>query len=494
MAMLLTDDLLLDYKRCQRRAFLNMYGQIAERTIEREFLLKLQRENRKQIAEILVGQTYCEPNFGPGDWQAGAKQTLELMQQGVDLIYNGVLLIVATPDFPLQLLALSQLSRHNPITFLARPTLLIKQPGRSNLGDWYYVPVNVKLGKRPKPEYKVVAAFHAYVLAQIQGILPPTSRLIVRQQKEYDVDLNNWLPRMEVILAQCYQMLHAQSEPEVFISRQRCSLCQWHNACHAIAQSQQHLSLVPGVTPSRYQQLQESGITSLAALAEMNSPQIDEVLGREITLQLRQQAQSMLSNQPILRPGFDRLGTIPIADIELYFDIEAEPDRDLDYLLGVLLVDRQAGTEQFYPFLAETPEDEALIWQQFLALVSRHPEAPIFHFAPYEVETVRRLAQQYKTPLATLKPILSRLVDLHHWVTNSVTLPIESYSLKSLATWLGFQWRERGVNGEIAVCWYDRWLRQGDRAFLEAIVRYNEDDCRATYRLKDWLTDFLLEA
>lgn len=477
--MLLTDNLLLDYKRCNRRAFLNIYGQITHKTPEREFLLKLQRENQKQIEEILAGQDYWEPRFTLGDWQEGARQTRALMEQGAEIVYNGVLLLASGPSLP---------------ALLGRPTFLIAQPGSSRWGNWYYVPANVKLGKRPKPEYKVVAAFHAYVLAQIQERLPATSKLIVRQQKEYDVDLNNWLPRMEEVLNQCYRMLRSQTEPEIFISRQRCSLCQWHGSCHASAQSQQHLSLVPGVTPSRYQQLQEFGITSLTALAAMRSPQIDEVLGDEIAFQLQQQAQSMLSGQPILKPAFQALGTMPTAAIELYFDIEAEPERDVDYLLGVLAVDRQARAEQFHPLLAETPEDEGLIWEQFLALAERYPDAPIFHFAEYEAETLERLALRYHTPAAQLKPILCRLVDLHRWVTNSVTLPVESYSLKSLAGWLGFQWRDRGVNGEIAVCWYDRWLQGGDRAFLDAIVRYNEDDCRATYRLKDWLTSFLLAA
>jgi predicted RecB family nuclease len=479
--MLLTDDLLLDYKRCQRRAFLNVYGQSAQKMPEREFLLKLQRENQKQIAEILAGQPYEQPQFAARDWQAGAKQTWQLMQQGVDLIYKGVLLLPGvSPSMP---------------TLLGRPTFLKKQLGASNLGAWHYFPINVKLGKRPKPEYKVIAAFHAYILARIQGLPPATSRLIVRQQREYDVDLNNWLPRLGEALSQCYTMLMAGIEPEVFISRQRCSLCQWHSSCHAIAQSQHHLSLVPGVTPSRYQSLQECGITSLTQLASAIAFQIDdEVLAPDITRQLQQQARSLLNNRPLLKPQFQQLGTLPTAPVELYFDIEAEPERDLDYLLGVLVVDRRAGTEQFYPFLAETPEEEGLIWAQFLALSWRYPDAPIFHFSEYEVETVKRLAKRYQTPLTRLNPIVSRLVDLHEWTMKSVTLPVESYSLKSLAGWLGFQWCEQGVSGEVAVCWYDRWLVGGDRTLLEAIVRYNEDDCRATYRLKEWLAQFLIEA
>ncbi|MDY6782998.1 MAG: TM0106 family RecB-like putative nuclease [Cyanobacteriota bacterium] len=479
--MLLSDDLLLDYKRCQRRAFLNVYGQRTERTVQREFLLKLQRENRKQIAEILTGQSYCQPHFGSRDWETGANQTWQLMKQGVELIYKGVLLLPSvSPSIP---------------TYLGRPTLLKKQSGSSDLGSWHYLPINVKLGKRPKPEYKTIAAFHAYILARIQGLLPTTSRIVVRSRREYDVDLNNWLPRLAEILSQCYATLSNPVEPELFISRQRCSLCQWHSSCYAIASSQRHLSLVPGITPSRYQSLRECGVTSLTQLATVSASQIEsERIDADLTQQLQQQARSLLADKPLPKPQFYSLGTLPTASVELYFDIEAEPERNLDYLLGVLLVDRQAKTEQFYPFLAETPEEEGLIWEQFLTLTERYSDAPIFHFSDYEIETVKRLGSQYQTPSNRLNSVLSRLVDLHEWTMESATMPVESYSLKSLAGWLGFQWRDRGASGEATVCWYDRWLVSGDRTLLEAIVRYNEDDCRATYRLKQWLEQFLLNA
>jgi uncharacterized protein len=70
-------------------------------------------------------------------------------------------------------------------------------------------------------------------------------------------------------------------------------------------------------------------------------------------------------------------------------------------------------------------------------------------------------------------------------------LPVESYSLKHLARWLGFEWRDPGITGSQCVCLYDQWLKTGDRSLLDVILRYNEDDCYATYRLKSWLVDFL---
>ncbi|WP_293233135.1 TM0106 family RecB-like putative nuclease, partial [Microcoleus sp. PH2017_05_CCC_O_A] len=198
---------------------------------------------------------------------------------------------------------------------------------------------------------------------------------------------------------------------------------------------------------------------------------------------------------PILRKKpipYSQSVFLPIAPIELYFDIEAEPELNLDYLHGVLVVDRYNNTEKFHGFLAESPAEEGAIWEQFLELMWAYPIAPIFHFCDYEVKTFKRLAKLYNTPAYLWKPVLKRFVDIHKQVTQQAIMPVESYALKPIARWLGFDWRDAKANGAQCVCWYDDWLKTGDRDLLEAIVRYNEDDCRATYIVKDWLTNFLL--
>jgi uncharacterized protein len=37
---------------------------------------------------------------------------------------------------------------------------------------------------------------------------------------------------------------------------------------------------------------------------------------------------------------------------------------------------------------------------------------------------------------------------------------------------------------------YDKWLETGARTLLAIIQDYNEDDCRATRTVKDWLVSF----
>jgi len=480
----LTDDLLFNFQRCRRRTFLDVYGDRSLQDPPSNYLLKLKQDSQIHQQEILLEQPALQPDYSPNDWETGAAATLELMWQGVDRIAQGVLRVAI----------------ENGITLVSSPNLLVKQPGQSIFGDWIYAPVDIRLGKRPKLDYQVIAAFHACLLAAIQGVWSETSWLILRRRGAYAVNLVELLPRMEETLQGCIETLLHPEEPEIFISSNRCDLCHWYSHCYGIAQNQIHLSLLPGVTPSRYIYLKEHQITTLEALAAMQPKKLESLpgFGTQVAHRLIRQAQAVLNNQalpdclplePVTYPLLSE-AELPTAPIELYFDIEAAPEQNIVYLHGVLVVDRLNQTETFHALLAENQTDESLAWQKFLDLVWQHPDAPIFHFCPYEVQTAKRLAQTYGTPTHLIAPLIHRFVDLHERVTRVAILPVESYALKPIARWLGFDWRDPEANGAQSVCWYDQWVSTGDRSYLDLILRYNEDDCRATYIVKDWLVQF----
>jgi len=506
--MWVSDRLLLDYQRCDRRAFLDLWGDRTAKDPPSDYLRKLHQDTQLHRQQVLATHTYITPTYPDQAWQAGAEATAALMAQGVDTIHQPVLLYVEAD-----------------ISFLSQPDLLVKYASPSRWGEWAYRPVSIRLGKRPKLDYQMVAAFQAYLLAQVQATPPDTALVILREKGTYAVDLEVRLPQLQEILQSCVTMLRSRQQPEVFISRNRCELCHWFSHCYALAQQQQHLSLLPGVTPNRYSHLQAVGIASLEALAQISPFQLAKCTGFDpaIAVKLVRQAQATLYQQPILitdelqahRPlnrsevyattdwpascfpsssvadTLPRALTLPAAPVEFYFDVEAEPDLNVTYLHGVLIVDRTQRTESFHSLLAEQVGAEVQVWQRFLALVERYPNAPIFHFCPYEVQVVQQLAQAYATPPALIQQLLPRFVDIHAWVTRTVTLPIENYALKSIARWLGFNWRDADANGAQSVCWYNQWLQTGDRRYLEAIQRYNEDDCRATYHVKQWLAEFI---
>jgi predicted RecB family nuclease len=479
-----TDTILFNYQRCRRRAYLDAFGDRQHCDSPNDYLLKLRQDSLAHQTSILGEEPAHRPTYPKQDWQAGAVATMDLMQQGVDRIAQGVLYV----------------QLENGIRLVSCPDLLIKQPGQSLLGDWTYAPMDIRLGKRPKVDYQIAATFHAYVLTWVQDVWPETSWLMLRQRGAYAVNLVEMLPRMQEILQDCVATLLHEQEPELFIAHNRCDLCHWLSHCYELAQADRHLSLLPGVTPSRYAFLKELGVLTLEDLVACNAKALAPLpgFGIQVAHRLIRQAQSTLQQcaLPDDAPSIERTypllspQELPTASIELYFDIESAPEQNLVYLHGVLVVDRQSNTETFHALLAENQSEERLIWEQLLNLFWRYPNAPIFHFCPYEVQTVRRLAEQYRAPSYLIEPLMSRFVDIHERVTRVAILPVESYALKPIARWVGFDWRDPEANGAQSICWYAQWTSTGDRRHLDAILRYNEDDCRATYWVKNWLVEF----
>ncbi|MEO1622996.1 MAG: TM0106 family RecB-like putative nuclease [Cyanobacteria bacterium J06632_3] len=478
--MWFTDHMLFHYRRCRRRAYLDSYGDPALKDPPSDYFVKLRQDSADHRQGILNQfAPLSRPLYERNNWEAAADATYRLMVEGANAIHKGVL-VAQGPDNTL---------------YRAEPDLLVKQPGESWFGDWYYVPYNVKLGKKPKPEYQLSAVFSAYLLAEVQGVWPETAWLFLKE-KQYAINLERYVPKLQEALNDCHVLMTAPEPPEVFISRNRCSLCPWLGHCYAQAQKMQHLSLLPGVTLTRYPLLVELGLTTVEALANVLPHDLTEALGTEyhISQKLIYQAQATANHRAVARlnQGLFNLSPsdVPSSDIELYFDIEAAPDKDLIYLHGVLVVDNVRQTETFHALLAETPTGEEEAWFEFLDLVDRYPDAPIYHFCPYEAQTVARLGQLYGTNGIDMNALLNRFVDIHKRIVDAATLPIESYALKHIARWIGFEWRDSSANGAQSICWYDDWLETGDRTHLNTILRYNEDDCKATFRVKDWLVTF----
>ncbi len=493
--MILTDDLLIKYKRCSRHTFLNFYGDESQQSPEKDFCLQLKKEKITQSQEVL--HLYNLPHNQPSKLSQKdnslanlASITEKLMSEGVECIYQGVIQYEFKDDRTQQ-----------EFTISGSPTLLIKDTQQSSRwGNWSYFAVNTHLGRSNKKEYKLISGLHAYILSDIQKVTPQRSEIVLRNSSRiYRTVLSLWMSRAEELVTRCASMLSNKDEPEIFISRQRCSLCPWYDSCYTIAKVNQHLSLIAGITPSRLEVLLDEGIYNFPLLAQTPLSILELLFKPEIARAIYKQTQSLHLDKPIAKRN--NLRQIPTAKIELYFDIEAQADRHLHYLLGVLVVNRDTQETEYHSFLAKTAEEEETIWQKFVEFVNQYENAPIFHYAEYEAETIKLLANLYHTSPHQLESLLNRCFDLHQYLITSWYFPIQNYSLKSVANWLDFYWRDpiTGVvpddkitlAGDQCVFWYEQWINTNQTVWLDYILIYNYDDCFATYKLKECLDNLL---
>jgi hypothetical protein len=80
-----------------------------------------------------------------------------------------------------------------------------------------------------------------------------------------------------------------------------------------------------------------------------------------------------------------------------------------------------------------------------------------------------------------------RLVDLYRVVTEALVASTPSYSIKEIEAF----YRPRRVgnvqNAGASIVAYEEWRESGDASLLQAIERYNQDDCESTAQLHEWL-------
>jgi predicted RecB family nuclease len=184
---------------------------------------------------------------------------------------------------------------------------------------------------------------------------------------------------------------------------------------------------------------------------------------------------------------------LPVADKELFFDIEVDPMRDVCYLHG--FVERthgDNGSEKFVGFFADdpTPEAEEQAFRAAWAYITTAQPTAIYYYSKYERTLYRKLRQKYPDVCSEqdIEDLFSspRTIDLYYDVVLKATeWPTRDYSLKTLAKHLGFAWRDTHPSGAASIEWFDRWVTTRDAEVRQRILDYNEDDCRATRVLLD---------
>ena len=165
--------------------------------------------------------------------------------------------------------------------------------------------------------------------------------------------------------------------------------------------------------------------------------------------------------------------------------------QDLCYLHG--FVEREGGnsaTERYVSFFAGSRLDEEdafrLAWNHIRAT---QPTA-LYFYSSYERTVYLRLASRYPDAASEeeVKSLFASEIafDLYEELVRSSTeWPTHDLSIKTLASFLGFNWRDPEPSGAASVRWYHDWKASGDPRNRQRILDYNQDDCRAMRVLVD---------
>ena len=482
----ITASLLYDAVQCSKRVELDLFGDPNERDEISPFVAMLWRRGAQHEREVIEGGDTRMLDLSGTHGDENERLTLEAMRRGEPLIYAGRISaddLVGIPD-------------------------LLRRHGAG------YIPVDVKAGRgkegggddggKPKLHYAVQLALYVDVLERIglsagrHGIILDTSG----EEVAYRLDEPR-NARSKTTLWDEYQrhLVTARAIVERTVSPKpalasACKLCHWRSACSASLMQADDLTLIP-VLGRTIRDVMAPAIPTVAALAGSDP---EDFIRKKKTIfrgvgaeRLRTfHARAKLLSEPGAKPYLTNPVVLPTSDVEFFFDIEVDPLRDHTYLHGI--VERPGGDtdgERFVYFFTddETPEAERAAFAQSVAHLTSVPSATIWYFSKYERAIYRKLQARYPDvcTAAEIEELFNpaRAVDLFDVVMKSTEWPTNDRSIKTLAKYLGFRWRDTDPSGAASIEWFDRWVRERDPTMKARILEYNEDDCRATRVLLD---------
>jgi uncharacterized protein len=417
------------------------------------------------------------------DWERDAERTRAAMRDGADVIYQGVLVDGewrGVSDF------------------------LVKVQTPSSLGAWSYEAWDTKLARRSKPYFVLQLCYYTEQIARIQQRTPETMVVVLgtgaQERLRYrDFDAYYRVVR-RTFLDAAGSARQTYPYPVSF-----CGLCEYESACRQRWREDDHLSQVAGIRRQQVERLNAAGISTVAALGVIDE-RASFGIGAVALTRLRHQAALQAEHR---RSGEHRYELLPLDERsgfrllpepsagDIFFDMEGdpffEPARGLEYLFGVLTVAPQV---QYRAFQALTVAEEKVAFEQFIdfvhARLREDPDLHVYHYAPYETSALKRLMSEHATREDALDDLLRRevFVDLYPIVRQSLRISHASYSIKKVRTFFMSGAGHGAVSdGAESVVQFERWRTSGDAAILEAIERYNEEDCVSTQALRDWLLE-----
>ena len=523
-----------NFLACRRLTQLDLRRARGELRPPREFDIGFQDLVRRgEVHELAVLERFRAEGLdvvdvsGAEDIRGAAGATAEAIRGGAGVVYQGTLAgggpgtaLFGRPDF------------------LVRADLLPAPDGEPRPDGIHYEVVDAKLARSAKARAVLQTSFYSHLLADVQGIAPRWMHLALGNGEFASFKVGDFAAYERQTRRLLEAAIGGDPAAEVYPEPvEHCAICRWRDLCRQRRRTDDDLSLVAGMTTGQRRALKGDGISTRRGFAGLAGlPRLDRVspdaLGRaqqQARLQVASEDDGIIRYE-LLDPERDADGALVAnrgllalpepADGDLFFDIEgaryySEDGREfgLQYLFGVVDTAEadEAGLPRYTQIWAFDRPGEKRAFEELIDFITerraRHPGLHVYHYNHYEPTSVDHLTELHGTRQEAVGALMGRFatredevddlfrlgvfVDLYRVVRQGVRAGVESYSIKRLEPLCGY---DRRVNLEEATASLialeaalEEGTAAGDGERRRVVAGYNEDDCRATLALRDWL-------
>jgi len=381
---------------------------------------------------------------------------------------------------------------------------------------------DTKLARSPKPYYAIQLCCYSEMLAAVScNPLPEKFGIILGSKDRVEFRVEDFLHYYRRVKADFLAMHdgftgNLTDRPEPL---PRADHGNWSSHAEKFFTETDHLVQVAGISVGQIKKLKRAGITTMAGLAAAAGQPIHKLACdslEKLVAQARLQCQTRADRieQPNAPPRYEVLPHVgangeplglatlpPDHPADVFFDMEGYPlvSGGLEYLFGVSVRDGKPGSFDFKDWWAHDRDEEKLAFEGFVDWVfNRWQSAPgmhIYHYAAYEVSAARRLSTRHDTRQAEVDELLRNnvFVDLYQVVSHGLRIGQDSYSIKKVERLYRPKRTTDVATAVDSIVQYARWIESQQprdwkaSSILQGIRDYNEDDCKSTAELLQWL-------
>jgi predicted RecB family nuclease len=374
------------------------------------------------------------------------------------------------------------------------------------LPDGTYEPVDTKLARSAKPLHVIQLCFYAEQLERVQGRLPEHVHVELGSGERVTLRTADFIAFFRRSRERLLAAIAGEGATETWPwPVYHCTICDFRHLCQERRVAEDHPILVAGLGRLHAERLAAQGITTLTQLGETAPdrtvprirPETFERIRSQAALQLHftrtgERLLELLSDEQ--ERGFRLLP--PPSPGDVWLDLEGhpfyEPARGLEYLFGWCYRDDESQVR--YEAVWGTDRDgEKVAFERFVDWLEerrrRFPGLHVYHYAAYEQTALKRLMGEHSVREDEIDDWLRQevLVDLYRVVKQALRAGVTSYSIKEIEKLYGFERTAEVEGGAESVVLFEQWIEAQDPGLLAAIGAYNEEDCRSTVALHEWL-------
>ena len=299
----------------------------------------------------------------------------------------------------------------------------------------------------------------------------------------------------------------------------------WTSHAEQFFEKMDHLVRVAGITIGQIKKLKNAGIstmTQLSAISDKSLPKFNPESLEKLIAQARLQCKTSADRKkdPSASAQYEVLSQVganhepiglailpPEHPADIYFDMEGYPlvPGGLEYLFGACSINEKTGKLDFNDWWAHNRNEEKIAFEGFIDWVYKkwidNPGMHIYHYAAYEVSAVRRLSTRHDTRQDEVDNLLRGevFIDLYQTVRHGLRIGENNYSIKSVEHLYRPKRSTEVATAIDSVVQYAHWIKSKqssnwkESAILKNIRDYNEDDCKSTVELLQWLRKIINE-